>query len=53
MQGQPDPAWLALQARLKQARGPGLERMAALLRTANGVQGKGGATAAVRAVSLP
>ncbi|RJP69486.1 MAG: NAD(P)/FAD-dependent oxidoreductase [Comamonadaceae bacterium] len=34
MQGQPDPAWGALQARLKQARGPGFERMAALLRTA-------------------
>lgn len=38
MQGQPDPAWEALQARLKQARGPGLERMAALLRSASGVQ---------------
>lgn len=38
MQGQPDPPWEALQARLKQARGPGLERMAALLRSASGVQ---------------
>ena len=28
MQGQPDPVWGALQARLKQARGPGFERMA-------------------------
>jgi hypothetical protein len=44
MQGQPDPAWLALQARLRQARGPGLERMAALLGGTSGAPGRGGAS---------
>ncbi|MBT9466316.1 MAG: NAD(P)-binding protein [Hydrogenophaga sp.] len=34
MQSQADPAWGALQSKLRQARGPGYERMAELLRTA-------------------
>jgi hypothetical protein len=35
---QEDPAWGELQARLKLVKGPGYERMAELLRAANGVQ---------------
>lgn len=34
MQSQTDPAWHALQARMKQVRGPGYERIAELLRAA-------------------
>ncbi|WP_171020089.1 NAD(P)-binding protein [Hydrogenophaga sp. 2FB] len=34
MQREADPAWVALQSRLKQVRGPGYERLAELLRTA-------------------
>lgn len=40
MQSEADPAWEALQSRLKQVRGPGYERMAELLRAANGAQGQ-------------
>lgn len=53
MQREADPAWGALQARLRQARGPGLERMAELLRASNSVQGQGSAAALAGAVSLP
>ncbi len=41
MQSEADPAWEALQTRLKQVRGPGYERMAELLRAANGAPGHG------------
>lgn len=35
MQREADPAWMALQSRLRQARGPAYERMAELLRAAS------------------
>ena len=40
MQSEADPAWTALQSRLRQVRGPGLERMAELLRAADGGDGQ-------------
>jgi len=50
-QNQADPAWFAVQSRLRHARAPGLERMAALLRATERVPGS--ATSRAGATSLP
>lgn len=52
MQSEADPAWVALQARLKKARGPGYERMAELLRAAGATPGSRRGTTPAGAMTL-